>query len=52
MYPAFHEKQKQELDFKRLDMLWEKYPQHHEMRPFSSMDALLEEQGSWQEECQ
>ena len=31
-------------------MLWERYPQYHEMTTFSTLDDLLEEHESWQED--
>ena len=49
MYPV-HKKPAASFSFDRLDMLWERYPQYHEMSTFSTMDALLEEHTSWQED--
>ena len=49
-YPPIHEKPTQSLSFERLNMLWERYPQHHEMTTFSTMDELLSEHESWKEE--
>lgn len=31
-------------------MLWDRYPQHHEMTVFSSLEQLLEEHESWKED--
>ena len=39
-YPPIHTKIPAETSFDRLDMLWEKYPQHHEMKTFSTVDEL------------
>ena len=43
MYPPIHERKPFSFSFKRLDMLWERYPQFHERTTFSTLDALLEE---------
>ncbi len=48
MYPI-HPKSNYSTSFERLDMLWEKYPQHHTMTTFSSLDDLLEEHSSYQD---
>ena len=50
MYPPIHEKKEQPLSYKRLDMLWERYPQFHEMTTFSTLDALLEEHESYRKD--
>ena len=50
MYPPIHEKPPDTFSFARLDMLWERYPQHHEMVTFSTMEELLPEHESWQED--
>ena len=50
LYPPIHEKMHTDFSFDRLEMLWERYPQYHEMSTFSTMDALLEEHTSWQED--
>ena len=50
LYPPIHEKTVTDYSFDRLDMLWERYPQYHEMSTFSTMDALLEKHTSWQED--
>lgn len=50
LYPPIHEKTNTDFSFDRLEMLWERYPQYHEMSTFSTMDALLEEHTSWQED--
>ncbi len=49
-YPPVHKKPEMKRSFDRLDMLWERYPQYHEMTTFSTMDDLLSEHESWQEE--
>ena len=48
--PPIHEKIVTDYSFKRLEMLWERYPQYHDMTTFSTMEALLEEHSSWQED--
>ncbi len=50
LYPPIHEKIKTDYSFDRLEMLWERYPRYHDMSTFSTMDALLEEHTSWQED--
>lgn len=50
MYPPIHEKKEQPLSYKRLDMLWERYPQFHERTTFSTLDALLEEHESYRKD--
>ena len=49
-YPPVHEKPPLSFSFDRLDMLWERYPQYHEMTTFSTLDALLEEHESWRKD--
>ena len=49
-YPPVHKKPDTNYSFERLEMLWERYPQYHERTTFSTMDALLEEHLSWQED--
>ena len=49
-YPPVHKKPDTDYSFERLEMLWERYPQYHERTTFSTMDALLEEHLSWQED--
>ena len=44
---AVHKKPAVSLSFDRLDALWERYPQYHEMAPFTTLDALLEEHESY-----
>ena len=36
------------FSFERLDQLWARYPQYHEMSVFSTLDSLLIEHESWQ----
>ena len=50
MYPPIHEKPTITYSFDRLRMLWERYPQYHEMNTFSTLDALLEEHESYQKD--
>ncbi|MCR5370721.1 MAG: hypothetical protein K6E83_08450, partial [Clostridium sp.] len=50
MYPRVHEKPPAAFSFDRLGMLWERYPQYHEMKTFSTMEELIKEHESWQEE--
>ena len=50
MYPPIHEKPTITYSFDRLRMLWERYPQYHEMITFSTIDALLEEHESYQKD--
>ena len=47
MYPPLHEKPPTVFSYDRLNMLWERYPQHHEMSTFSTIEALLDEHESW-----
>ena len=47
MYPPIHEKPTITYSFDRLRMLWERYPQYHEMTTFSTLDDLLEEHESY-----
>ena len=50
MYPPIHEKPIITYSFDRLRMLWERYPQYHEMTTFATLDALLEEHESYQKD--
>lgn len=45
-----HQHTASSLNFDRLNMLWEKYPQYHEMTVFSTMEELIQEHESWQED--
>lgn len=47
MYPPIHQRPGEVFSFDRLDMLWERYPQYHEMKTFSTMESLLNEHESW-----
>lgn len=49
MYPPIHQKQPDSAGFGRLDMLWKRYPQYHEMTVFSTLEELLSEHESYQE---
>ena len=46
MYPPVHKKPSGQLSFERLEMLWERYPQYHQMGTFTTLDELLEEHES------
>lgn len=50
-YPRTHKKPAAVTSFARLDMLWERYPQFREKKPLPSMEALIQEHESWQEDC-
>ncbi len=50
MYPPIHKKPPVIDSFDRLDMLWERYPHYHEKTTFSTMDELLPEHESWQQD--
>ena len=50
MQIPIHKKPEYTYTFDRLEMLWEKYPQHHERTVFSTLDALLEEHESFQKD--
>ena len=45
-----HEMPENAHPFDRLNMLWKRYPQYHEMTVFSTLDALLGEHESWQKD--
>ncbi len=49
-YPPIHEKQNPGFSFDRLRMLWDRYPQYHSMTTFSTMEELLQEHTSWQDD--
>lgn len=48
-YPPVHEKPAENFTFDRLDLLWDRYPQHHEIKTFTTLEALLEEHASYRE---
>ena len=48
--PPLHEKPSEAYSFKRLEMLWDRYPQYHERTTFAVMEDLLAEHESWQED--
>ena len=50
MYPPIHARPPAPDTFDRLDMLWDRYPQYHDRKIFSSLDELLEEHESWKED--
>ena len=45
--PAIHSRPPVPDTFERLDLLWNRYPQYHEMSVFATLDTLLEEHESW-----
>ena len=45
-----HERKEIPDSFSRLDMLWDRYPRHHEMSTFSTLDSLLEEHESYRQD--
>ena len=45
-----HKKPEISYSLDRLAMLWERYPQHHEMTTFSTLDALLADHESYQKD--
>ena len=49
-YPPVHEQPSARRSFDRLEKLWERYPQYHERMTFSTMEELLPEHESWQED--
>ena len=50
LYPPVHEKTPLTFSFDRIEMLWERYPQYHEMAAFSTLDALMQDHESWQKD--
>ena len=50
MQPPIHDRPVPKYSFDRLDMLWERYPQFHEMTTFSTLDALLTDHASYQKD--
>ena len=50
MYPPIHEKPEITYSFDRLNMLWDRYPQYHDMTTFATLDELLEEHESYQKD--
>ena len=48
-YPPIHEKPAENFTFDRLDLLWDRYPQHHEIKTFTTLEALLEEHASYRD---
>jgi len=48
-YPI-HLKTEQNDSFERLEKLWERYPQFHEVSVFTTLDGLLEEHESYQKD--
>lgn len=50
MYPPVHNKLPIPDTFERLDKLWNHYPQYHEMSTFTTLESLLEEHESWEQD--
>ena len=50
MYPPIHEKPQITYSFDRLDMLWDRYPQFHEMSTFATLEELLTEHESYRKD--
>lgn len=50
MYPPAHAPAAADFSFDRLERLWERYPQYHEPATFSTMEELVREHTSWQED--
>ena len=46
-YPPIHNKPTVSTSFDRLEMLWDRYPAHHEMSTCTTLDQLLEEHESY-----
>ena len=51
-YPKVHKRPEPLIPntFQRLDSLWERYPQYHERKLFTSLEELLEDHESYQED--
>ena len=45
-----HEKPSANFSFDRLNMLWERYPGYHSMSTFATLEELLKEHESYQED--
>lgn len=50
MYPPIHKKPQITYSFDRLDMLWDRYPQFHEMSTFATLEELLEDHESYRKD--
>ena len=50
MYLPIHKFPEFSGSFERLDMLWEKYPQFHELTTFTTLEQLLEDHESYQKD--
>jgi len=50
MYPKVHVRPEETYSFARLEMLWARYPQYHQMTTFSTLDTLLEEHESYRKD--
>ena len=49
-YPPVHERMVFPDSYDRLEMLWKRYPQYHEMKTFATLEELLDEHESWKED--
>ena len=50
MYPPVHNKPEYEYSYDRLNMLWDKYPNHHKRTTFATLDEILEEHESYRKD--
>ena len=50
LYPPVHARPEEKFSFARLEMLWNRYPRHHQMTTFTTLDQLLEEHESYQKD--
>ena len=49
-YPPVHQKPPASYSYERLEMLWNRYPQYHCMSTFSTLETLLQEHDSYQQD--
>jgi len=49
-YPPIHKKPESIFSFERIKMLWNRYPQYHEMTTFTALDDLLDEHESYRKD--
>ena len=52
MYPPIHPKPEASYTFDRLDMLWDRYPQYHDMSVFAAINDLLAEHESYRKDLE
>lgn len=50
MYPPIHEQPAASFSYDRLEKLWKRCPQYHNMSTFSTLEDLLEEHSSYQQD--